>query len=169
MTPRLERLFGEYHAYHRDPVNVAIHKVAVPAILFHIVAMLDWLSLPVRVAGVPLGLGLVAAVAVGAWYLFVCPRYAAVLVPFAIGCAVVGRMVPRPVVVGVAAVAWTAQFVGHASFERRAPAFTDNLVQLLVGPAYVVALMMGDWPPASERDDGGRQGDSDRHRGQPGE
>jgi uncharacterized membrane protein YGL010W len=169
MSPRLERWFGEYHAYHRDPVNVAIHKVAVPAILFHIVAMLDWLSLPVRVAGVPLGLGLVAAVAVGAWYLFVCPRYAAVLVPFAIGCAVVGRMVPRPVVVGVAAVAWTAQFVGHASFERRAPAFTDNLVQLLVGPAYVVALMMGDWPPASERDDGGRQGDSDRHRGQPGE
>jgi hypothetical protein len=118
---------------------------------------------------VPLGLGLVAAAAVGAWYLFVCPRYAAVLVPFAIGCAVVGRMVPRPVVVGVAAVAWTAQFVGHASFERRAPAFTDNLVQLLVGPAYVVALMMGDWPPADERDAGGREGDSDRHREQRGE
>ena len=90
----------------------------------------------------------------GAWYVFVCPRYAAVLVPFAIGCAVFGRMVPRPVVVGVAAVAWTAQFVGHARFERRAPAFTDNLLQLLVGPAYVVALMMGDWPPAGERDTG---------------
>lgn len=149
MSARLERLFGEYHEYHRDPVNVAIHKVAVPAILFHIVAMLDWVALPVRVAGVPLGLGVVAAAVVGAWYLFVCPRYALVLVPFALGCAALGRVVPRPVVVGVAVVAWAAQFVGHARFERRAPAFTDNLLQLLVGPAYVVALMMGDWPPAA--------------------
>ena len=148
MSSRLERLFGEYHEYHRDPVNVAIHKVAVPAILFHIVAMLDWVALPVRVAGVPLGLGMVAAAVVGAWYLFVCPRYALVLVPFALGCAALGRVVPRPVVVGVAVVAWVAQLVGHSRFERRAPAFTDNLLQLRVGPAYVVALMMGDWPPA---------------------
>ena len=101
MSSRLERLFGEYHEYHRDPVNVAIHKVAVPAILFHIVAMLDWVALPVRVAGVPLGLGMVAAAVVGAWYLFVCPRYALVLVPFALGCAALGRVVPRPVVVGL--------------------------------------------------------------------
>ncbi len=154
MSPRLERLFVEYEAVHRDPVNVAIHKVAVPAILFHILAMLEWVSLPIRVAGVPLGLGVVAAAGVGAWYLFVCPRYAAVLLPFAMGCAVLGRMMPRPVVVGVAVAAWSAQFVGHARFERRAPAFSDNLVQLLVGPAYVVALMMGDWPRAGARGGG---------------
>ena len=44
-----------------------------------------------------LGLGMVAAAVVGAWYLFVCPRYALVLVPFALGCAALGRVVPRPV------------------------------------------------------------------------
>ena len=48
MRPSLERLFGEYYAYHTDPTNVAIHKVAIPLIVYHVLAMLDW---------VPLGLG----------------------------------------------------------------------------------------------------------------
>ncbi|MEM9380569.1 MAG: Mpo1-like protein [Planctomycetota bacterium] len=147
MKPGLQRLFHEYHAYHRDPVNVAIHKVAIPAILFHVVVMLDWVGLGATLAGQEVTLGVVLVVLAGAWYVAMSPRYALVVVPFAVGCLWLGRATPRPWVVAIAIVAWVLQLVGHARFERRAPAFKDNLLQLLVGPAYVVALLMGDWPP----------------------
>ena len=35
-------------------------------------------------------------------------------------------------------VGWVFQFVGHV-FERRKPAFADDVVGLLVGPMFVVA------------------------------
>ena len=146
MKPRLETLFDEYQAYHRDPVNVAIHKVAVPAILFHVVAMLDWVTLRGSIVGLPLTLGLAVCALAAAWYLWMSPRYALIVVPFSFTCVWLGRGMPREAVILIAAAAWTAQLIGHARFERRAPAFSENLVQLLVGPAYVVALLLGDWP-----------------------
>ena len=33
---------------------------------------------------------------------------------------------------------WVLQFVGHSVFEKRSPAFTRNLLHLLVGPAWLV-------------------------------
>lgn len=162
MKPTLEKLFREYHEYHRDPVNVAIHKVAVPAILFHVVAMLDWVGLGATLLGQPVTLGVVLIVLAGAWYLAVSPRYALFIVPFAVGCLWLGREVPRSAVIVVAVVAWVLQLIGHARFERRAPAFKDNLLQLLVGPAYVVALFLGDWPAEDSEEDS--EGDSDGAR-----
>ncbi len=54
MNPKLLKLFDEYNEYHRDPVNAAIHKLAVPLIVFHVLAMLDWISLDLELAGLPL-------------------------------------------------------------------------------------------------------------------
>jgi len=33
---------------------------------------------------------------------------------------------------------WILQFIGHTVFEKRRPAFTDNLIQLLIGPLFFV-------------------------------
>lgn len=146
MTARADALFHEYEAYHRDPVNVAIHKVAVPAILFHVVAMLDWIGTGLDAGGVELTVGLIVTALAAVWYLAVTPGLAVVVVPFAAGCLWLGRLTPPWAVITVAVVAWVAQLIGHARFERRAPAFKDNIVQLLVGPAYVAALVLGTWP-----------------------
>ncbi len=198
MRPALRNLFVEYQAYHGNPVNVAIHKVAVPAILFHIVVMLDWVGTGLRFGGVELTLGMTLCALAGiweaveevatprtastnrlaalskppngatmrgsrrharrsmetnreaatsstaSWYVAMSPRHA--LVPFAIASLWLGRHVPAAAVVAVAVLAWGAQLIGHVRFERRAPAFTENLVQVLVGPVYVAALLLGDWP-----------------------
>jgi uncharacterized membrane protein YGL010W len=37
---------------------------------------------------------------------------------------------------------WSLQFLGHAVFERRRPAFVDDLSQALIGPMFVVAKML---------------------------
>ena len=146
MSPRADRLFREYAESHRDPVNVAIHKVAVPAILFHVVAMLDWIDTGLSIAGLDLTAGVIVTALAAAWYAVVTPGPALAVVPFSIMCLWLGRRSPRDLVIAVAAAAWIAQLIGHARFERRAPAFKDNLVQVLVGPAYVAALVLGTWP-----------------------
>jgi uncharacterized membrane protein YGL010W len=49
-----------------------------------------------------------------------------------------GRSVPALVGLGLFAGGWIVQFVGHAAFEKRSPAFLKNLLHLLVGPAWLV-------------------------------
>ncbi len=39
----------------------------------------------------------------------------------------------------LAVIGWAFQIVGHAVFERRRPAFLDNLTHMLIGPMFVVA------------------------------
>ena len=144
MRPALAAIFDDYAAYHRDPVNVRIHEVAVPAIVFHVVAMLDWVGLGVEIGGFAVTLGVAVVALAALWYAWMSPRLAALVVPFTVACLWLGRQTPPWAVVAVAVIAWVAQLVGHARFERRAPAFKDNLVQLLVGPAFVAALLIGD-------------------------
>ncbi len=33
---------------------------------------------------------------------------------------------------------WILQFIGHTVFEKKRPAFMDNLIQLLIGPLFFV-------------------------------
>ena len=48
--------------------------------------------------------------------------------------------------------AWIAQLVGHVRYEHRAPAFKDNLIQLLVGPVYFIAMTLGWWKSQEDPD-----------------
>ena len=152
MHPTLERLFSEYNAYHRDPTNVAIHKVAIPLIVFHVLAMLDWVALGFEVAGHAVTLGHAVFGLASLWYLVMSTRLALVMLPFSALCLYLGRMTSTEVVIGVAAFAWIAQRVGHVRYEHRAPAFKDNLIQLLVGPIYFIAVTLGWWGPQEDID-----------------
>lgn len=77
MRPALAALFDDYAAYHRDPVNVRIHEVAVPAIVFHVVAMLDWVGLGVEIGGFAVTLGVAVVALAALWYAWMSPRLAA--------------------------------------------------------------------------------------------
>ena len=147
MRPSLDRLFGEYNAYHRDPTNVAIHKVAIPLIVFHVLAMLDWVALGFELSGHAVTLAHVVFALAALWYLYMSPKLALVMLPFSALCLYIGRLTSTEVVVGVAVFAWIAQLVGHVRYEHRAPAFKDNLVQLLVGPVYFIATSLRWWVP----------------------
>jgi uncharacterized membrane protein YGL010W len=69
LNPKLVALFQDYADSHRHPTNRLTHKVAIPLIVFHIIAMLDWVRFGVQVGGVELSLGMVAYVAAIGWYL----------------------------------------------------------------------------------------------------
>jgi uncharacterized membrane protein YGL010W len=145
LDARLATLFRDYADHHRNPMNVLLHKIAIPLIAFHIVAMLDWVHLvgPVTLAHV------VYAAAV-AWYLRLdIPMGLLMAVLYAL-LFPVARVTPWPLVVFIAGAAWSAQLVGHVVFEKKQPAFLHNLQHALVGPMFFVASALGRWPERSQ-------------------
>jgi uncharacterized membrane protein YGL010W len=147
MRDSLIRLLEEYEAFHTHPLNRLTHKVAIPLIVFHVVAMLDWVELgSLQVAGHALTLAYAVLVLPLCWYFWMAPRLAPLIVVPILLCIPLGRVTPPLLVIAIAIAAWVIQFAGHAIWEKRSPAFLTNLVQLLVGPLFLVALWTGTLP-----------------------
>jgi uncharacterized membrane protein YGL010W len=140
--------FGSYAADHMNPTNRAIHWVCVPVIMWAVIAAL-WTIPSVSAWTRP---GLWAVVAMFAAYLFYNRLsrnlgYAMALVFVVSGLiawALYGVLGPRGLLIlaiVLFVLAWIGQFVGHA-IEGRRPAFFDNIVQLLIGPAWLMGKLM---------------------------
>ena len=151
MSPTLDRYFQEYAESHQHPTNRLTHKVALPFIVFHTLVMLDWCKLPgpvfATLNGAPYGLsvGHVFFVAVILWYATMSPKLAGIMALAFLPAFPIGAFIPKLGIVVIAIVAWTIQFAGHAIWEKRSPAFLQNLVQALIGPLFFVAVLTGDW------------------------
>ena len=144
---RIDRWFAHYSGDHRNGTNQRIHVVAVPAILWSVVALL-WC---IPVAGTWMKSGIWAALAMFfAWMFYY--RLSRTLglgmlaVFFFCGCLCrllemrIGLQNLLWLAIGVFVVAWIAQFIGH-KFEGRKPSFLTDLVYLLIGPAWVLAKL----------------------------
>lgn len=155
MKPQLHTWFTEYNDCHQHPTNQLTHKIAIPVIVFHIVAMLDWVKLGdvalFELATGPylLSLGHVFAVAVLGFYLWLEPKYAAVMTLGVLPMFPLAFVAPVWSIWALAAVGWLIQLAGHVVWEKAQPAFLTNLLQALIGPIYFVAVLMGDWPAAT--------------------
>lgn len=147
MHPTLLRLFDEYADAHRHPMNRLTHKIAIPLIVFHVVAMLDWVQLfTLPGTGLTVTLAHPFALGASAWYLVMSPKIGLVMTAFVAACFPVGWMMPGWAVVAITVVAWVIQLAGHSVWEKNRPAFLANLMQALVGPAFFVAIVLGDYP-----------------------
>jgi uncharacterized membrane protein YGL010W len=151
MRPTLQRFFDDYASDHRHPMNRLTHKIAIPFIVFHIIAMLDWIKLgpSVDVAGytIALSAGHLFYLATIAWYLTLHVPLALVMSVLVALAFPLAAVTPRPVVVAVAIIGWLVQLAGHSVFEKNRPAFTKNMMQALIGPLFFVAVMIGVYRP----------------------
>jgi uncharacterized membrane protein YGL010W len=146
-NPRLLALFDDYSSSHQHPTNRLTHKVAIPAIVLHIVAMLDWVRL-VAIPGIPGGgltLGMIAWALATVWYLRADVKLGLIVSAAMALCFPLGRMIPVWAVVAIAVSGWLIQLAGHAVWEKKSPSFLTNLVHALVGPLFFVALLTGDY------------------------
>jgi uncharacterized membrane protein YGL010W len=145
-NPALQALFVDYLENHRHPMNRLTHKVAIPLIVLHIIAMLDWVVLPVPpVAGLPVTLAHVGFLLAAVWYLRMDVKLGALVLLGMAACLPLGRALPTGAVVAIAAVGWLVQLAGHTVWEKKQPSFVTNLVHALVGPVFFVALLTGDF------------------------
>lgn len=137
----LEQQITQYAAYHRDRRNIATHFVGVPMIVFSVVlALVPW-----TIFGINSALIVVAAAAI--YYLILdLALGTAMLVFLFFFCYLASVYVNTRVghagmVMGMAAflfiVGWVIQFVGHR-FEGMKPAFTDDVMGLVIGPLFIV-------------------------------
>ena len=145
MQRPIDRWFQNYSGDHRNETNQLIHVIAVPAILWSVVALL-WC---IPVFGTLFKSGIWAALAMfGAWMFYNRLSrpigYGMLVVFFTFGCLCrlleqrFGLQVLLWLAIGVFVVAWIAQFIGH-KIEGKKPGFFTDLVYLLIGPIWVLA------------------------------
>lgn len=145
----IDRWFAHYSDDHRSHGNQRIHVVAVPAILWSVIAML-WC---IPVFGTWFRAGLWAGLAmVLAWKFYdhaSRPLGLGILVVFALMGMLthwlyrhLGPLRLLELAVAVFVLAWIGQFIGHSKLlEGRKPSFLTDLRYLLIGPAWVLAKL----------------------------
>ncbi len=140
-TARMESWIGWYASDHRNPVNHAIHVVCIPLIVFSGLGLLNWIPLHVAVMHHAAGLGDLGLVLLLAFFARHDLRLA---LPFAALMIVGARYVPPFAHLAIFLAAWTAQFIGHARFEKNRPILMSNLVSLFVAPTFLLDGLMGE-------------------------
>lgn len=133
----LETLFADYASYHRSPGNKVCHRVGIPLIMFSLLGMLALL----HVRGTPASFNgaTILIVLSSAYYLFLDLRLGLVMLLASIAMALVAVRLPLWLLMILFVAGWILQGIGHARYEKRAPAFTRNLVHFLVGPLWIAS------------------------------
>jgi len=137
-----------YAEYHRDKRNIATHFVGIPLIMLSITTLLSVPALSFSAGGLQLSAAIVLALLSCLFYLRLDLAFGLTMTALMTGMvlggeAIVRAMPEQAVAVGVAlfVIGWIFQFVGHY-WEKRKPAFVDDLVGLLVGPMFVAMEML---------------------------
>ncbi|KAJ2724818.1 hypothetical protein GGI07_001670 [Coemansia sp. Benny D115] len=157
----LKSEFAKYGEYHANKLNVAIHMVFVPTILWTFLAMAtSWgphelFEYPAPVASLlsnipgPNPLPNIATVTMLGYVVFytILDQFAGLLtIPIIYTFLVTAQqfVLTNPngmkITIGLFVFSWLIQFIGHGFFEKRAPALMDNLVQALVMAPFFVFL-----------------------------
>jgi uncharacterized membrane protein YGL010W len=145
----IDRWFAHYSDDHRNDTNQRIHVVAVPLILWSVIALLWCIPVP----GTWFRPGFWSALAMfAAWtfYFHNSRRLGFGMLAIFVAMSWLTRWIHDTrgtqfllwLAISVFVVAWIAQFVGHSKlFEGKKPSFFTDLRYLLIGPAWVLAKL----------------------------
>lgn len=145
----IDRLLDEYGDSHRNPVNKAIHWVAVPTIVWTVVALLWSIPFPLAAdAGpMPLNWAVVTLVLAQVYWLRLSLTlglgllvYNALMILLTVRIEATAPWPLWQMAVAVFIVAWILQFIGHA-IEGKRPSFFKDVQFLLIGPAWLLAFL----------------------------
>jgi uncharacterized membrane protein YGL010W len=124
-------LSEDYAEYHRTSGNRLCHAFGIPLIVYAVVA---WSRV-----GSPFP---IAALILPVYFLWDL-RVGALMTSFMAVSALVAARAPGWASWAAFVLGWAFQFVGHAVYEKKSPAFAKNLAHLLIGPAWVASELAG--------------------------
>ncbi len=140
-------LLTQYAGYHRDRRNILTHFIGVPMIVFGVCVLLAGVHFIVAGRDITLAWPVFALVTL--WYLSRGHLGIGAATSAAVGSLVLlaHQVAGAPLGpwlawgLGFFVAGWLIQFVGHY-YEGKKPAFTDDLVGLLVAPMFVVLELL---------------------------
>lgn len=154
----LERLLSQYAAYHLDRNNVVTHFVGIPLIVFSILCLTARAG--VEISGFSITLAILLIVLSSIYYISLDKLFGILMLilfvlvyPLALKIAALAMWSWLGASIGIFVVGWVFQFVGHY-FEKKKPAFVDDLIGLAIGPLFVLAefvFLLGFRKPLHQR------------------
>jgi len=135
--PDIHASFADYASHHQTKGNKWFHRFGIPMIMLTSIGMLARVSLG-TVAGVRIDAGMVLIALAAIYYFTLEWRLAIPMLIVSIGFYLIGRWLPMSVNVVLFILGWIFQFIGHAVYEHRQPAFFRNVVHLLIGPLWIL-------------------------------
>ncbi|RZF49480.1 DUF962 domain-containing protein [Acinetobacter halotolerans] len=139
----LERLLSQYAAYHLDRNNILTHFIGIPLIVFSILCLTARAG--VEISGISVTLASILILLSTIYYISLDKLFGILMLiifiaayPLAVKIAALPMWSWLGVSIGIFVVGWVFQFVGHY-FEKKKPAFVDDLVGLAIGPLFVLA------------------------------
>lgn len=155
---KLERLLSQYAAYHLDRKNVFTHFIGIPLIVFSIICLTARAG--IVISNVELTLAMLILGLTILYYLSLDWIFAAIMAvifviayPFAYEIAQWQMGSWLATSIGIFVVGWVFQFVGHF-YEKKKPAFMDDIIGLAIGPLFVLAelvFLLGFRKPLEQR------------------
>ncbi|HWA75741.1 MAG TPA: Mpo1-like protein [Polyangiaceae bacterium] len=137
VSTRTRARLDEYATFHRTLGNEVCHFVGIPLIVAGAGRL--FAAVPLFALGsAELTLTELVLLAVAAFYVIEARGLGLVTAVIIVLLAELARLLPFYWGLALFLVGWAVQFIGHARFEHRSPAFLGNLVHLLVGPAWLV-------------------------------
>ncbi|MEO5830236.1 MAG: Mpo1-like protein [Rhodanobacter sp.] len=136
-----------YSSDHRNPTNQLLHWFCVPPIVWSVIALLWTIPVPASLLR-PGSWAVLVMVLAFYWYWRRSHRLAAgLLIVFALLGLFTNYLYWRLgaaqlcyLAIGVFAVAWIGQFIGH-KIEGRKPSFLTDVSYLLIGPAWLMSKL----------------------------
>lgn len=154
----LERLLSQYAAYHLDRNNVVTHFVGIPLIVFSILCLTARAG--VEISGFSITLAMLLIVLSSIYYISLDKLFGLLMLilfvlvyPLAVEIASLATWSWLGASIGIFVVGWVFQFVGHY-FEKKKPAFVDDVIGLAIGPLFVLAefvFLLGFRKPLHQR------------------
>jgi uncharacterized membrane protein YGL010W len=138
MSPVLKTQFADYASFHKTSGNQACHYVGIPLIVLTVFSFLG--ALPIaRIGGFDLTLAEVALLTVTLYYLSLDLGLGLLMLLVSVVLDALGRALPLGLALALFLFGWALQFLGHYRYEKKSPAFFQNLTHLLVGPLWILA------------------------------
>lgn len=145
MSTYFRRQLALYARYHCSGANCVLHWLGIPSIFFAVLVILAIRS--VTIAGASIAVGTLLLIPATLLWLALDVGIGSVLllmiVPLAATAEWVARTSTFTVTLLIASAAfaggWLCLIVGHAVFEGRKPAFTEDISLLLIGPMFLCA------------------------------
>jgi uncharacterized membrane protein YGL010W len=137
VPPAMRARLDEYGELHRARGNEVCHFIGIPLITFGAGSMFGAVPL-FALESVRITLADAVLLAIVAFYVSKARALGLVTALIVAGLVLAGQRVPFYFGLASFLVGWGFQFFGHAKYEKSSPAFLQNLVHLLVGPAWLV-------------------------------